>query len=335
MKPTIRSIAELAGVSRGTVSRVVNHQPNVSPKVRARVERIIEETGYCPTKTSSKPLVTIGVIIPFWPDDYFTRQTMSGIRRAEKLLHPQEVEVIVRKARSHSDKEYIAQCEELAQLGVQGIVLNLPDNYLIRAEIDSLVQRGIKIVSYNSDLPESGTICHVGQDLIKSGRIAAGLMARSVRSHDQLLIITGNIEFRTHRVRIDGFIERLSELGFPKSSYRLAECFEDENLTYRAVSDALQNMPHLRGIYMGTESVRGCMRALQGCTLPLTVICNDLTPFNRQQLRGGQVDFIIEQDFPNQVYESLLLLSQMLLYRRPIRQAVRYVNTSIVTSEAL
>ena len=31
MKPTIRSIAQMAGVSRGTVSRVVNHQPNVNP----------------------------------------------------------------------------------------------------------------------------------------------------------------------------------------------------------------------------------------------------------------------------------------------------------------
>ena len=46
MKPTVRSIAALAGVSRGTVSRVLNNQPDVSAEVRARVLRIIEETGY-------------------------------------------------------------------------------------------------------------------------------------------------------------------------------------------------------------------------------------------------------------------------------------------------
>ena len=46
MKHTVRSIAALAGVSRGTVSRVLNNQPDVSPEVRARVLHIIEETGY-------------------------------------------------------------------------------------------------------------------------------------------------------------------------------------------------------------------------------------------------------------------------------------------------
>ena len=57
MKPTIRSIAQMAGVSRGTVSRVVNHQPNVNPKVRARIEKIIEQTGYRPSESTDRKSV--------------------------------------------------------------------------------------------------------------------------------------------------------------------------------------------------------------------------------------------------------------------------------------
>lgn len=45
---TIEHIAALAGVSRSTVSRVVNDHPRVSPAVRARVRRVIEERGYAP-----------------------------------------------------------------------------------------------------------------------------------------------------------------------------------------------------------------------------------------------------------------------------------------------
>ena len=41
-------IAELAGVSRATVSRVVNNHPNVSEKKRAHIQKIIDETGYQP-----------------------------------------------------------------------------------------------------------------------------------------------------------------------------------------------------------------------------------------------------------------------------------------------
>lgn len=335
MKPTIRSIAQMAGVSRGTVSRVVNHQPNVNPKVRARVEKIIEQTGYRPVESNHSPLITIGVLIPYWPDDYFIRQTQEGIRRAQRLLHPREVAVTVCQMKTRSDEECIRACEDLVQQGVQGIVFNSLDNYLLQAEIDSLTQRGIKVITYNSDLPSSSRICYVGQDVLKSGRIAAGLMARSVRPHDQLLLITGDLEFRTHRVRINGFLERLNELGFHENSYRLVECNEDEQLTYDAVTNALRTMPNLRGIYMGTESVRGCVRALRRTRTPLTVICNDLTPFARQQLRRGRIDFVVEQDFPNEVYEALLLLAQLLLYHRPIRRTLRYVNTSIVTPEAL
>lgn len=45
---TIEHIAALAGVSRSTVSRVVNDHPSVSPEIRARVQRVIEEQGYAP-----------------------------------------------------------------------------------------------------------------------------------------------------------------------------------------------------------------------------------------------------------------------------------------------
>lgn len=48
MKHTLESIAKLAGVSRGTVSRVVNGQAGVKEPVREKVQRIIEETGYYP-----------------------------------------------------------------------------------------------------------------------------------------------------------------------------------------------------------------------------------------------------------------------------------------------
>ena len=48
MKVTIRKIAALAGVSRGTVDKVIHNRPGVSDAVRAKVRAIIEEQGYRP-----------------------------------------------------------------------------------------------------------------------------------------------------------------------------------------------------------------------------------------------------------------------------------------------
>jgi LacI family transcriptional regulator len=65
---TLEEIAKLAGVSRSTVSRVINDQPNVRTPVRERVWHVIRETGYQP-HAAARSLVTrrtriVGVIIP-------------------------------------------------------------------------------------------------------------------------------------------------------------------------------------------------------------------------------------------------------------------------------
>ncbi|BEB46832.1 hypothetical protein VEE17_22380 [Escherichia coli] len=50
MSPTIYDIARVAGVSKSTVSRVLNKQTNISPEAREKVLRAIEELQYQPNK---------------------------------------------------------------------------------------------------------------------------------------------------------------------------------------------------------------------------------------------------------------------------------------------
>ncbi len=87
---TLEDIAKLAGVSRSTVSRVVNHQPNVRDDVRRRVEAVIQQTGYHPN-VAARTLVSqrswmIGLVLPrgvssFFSDPYFPRLT-QGVAQA-------------------------------------------------------------------------------------------------------------------------------------------------------------------------------------------------------------------------------------------------------------
>lgn len=334
MKHTVRSIAALAGVSRGTVSRVLNNQPDVSPEVRARVLHIIEETGYRRNERFADT-ICIGVIVPHWQDEYFTNGTMRGIRLAQREVNMGKVRLEVRQMHSRSDEEYIRVCEDMLALGVRGLVLNAPDNIMIAAMIERLDQAGVAVVTYNSDLPDTRRICHVGQDLVKSGRIAAGLMARSISTDDQVLVITGNMEFRSHRVRVDGFLKYLETLGFSSNCYQLAECYEQYELTYETVRHALEHCPALHGIYMGTENVRACMDALAKHRRKMTVVVNDLTPVAKHALKKGQVDFVVEQDFSSQVYRAILILHELLVYGHHVRRPVVNVNTSIITREML
>lgn len=76
MTHTLEGIARLAGVSRSTVSRVINDHPSVKPEVREHVWRIIRQTGYQP-HAAARSLVTkrtqvIGLIIPRAVTNLFT-----------------------------------------------------------------------------------------------------------------------------------------------------------------------------------------------------------------------------------------------------------------------
>ena len=89
MKQGLEEIAKLAGVSKSTVSRVVNNQPNVNERTRQRVLEIIREVNFRPNK-AARALVTqhtkvLSVVIPqplaaTFTDPYFPRllQSISG-----------------------------------------------------------------------------------------------------------------------------------------------------------------------------------------------------------------------------------------------------------------
>jgi LacI family transcriptional regulator len=89
-KLTLEQIAKLAGVSRSTVSRVINHHPNVKAEVRQRVMKVVTETGYHPNPAArslaSQRSGIIGLVIPravqsLFTDPYYPR-LMQGVAQA-------------------------------------------------------------------------------------------------------------------------------------------------------------------------------------------------------------------------------------------------------------
>ena len=80
MAVTIQKIAELSGVSRGTVDRVLHGRPNVNPMIREKVVRAAEKLGYQPpVPPKSADCRQAAILIPQWTDGHFNRQIVSGI----------------------------------------------------------------------------------------------------------------------------------------------------------------------------------------------------------------------------------------------------------------
>lgn len=315
-KPTIQMVAELAGVSRGTVDRVLNDRPHVNEDARQRVLEAIRKLGYISPRevyrrkadASLRPL-TLGVLLPNW-EGQFRAEVTEGVRAACEELEASKVRVLVRRCETDLPQEAVELLEAMRNDGAEGFAVCAVNDPEIRDWIAGRAAEGVPCVTFNSDLPESGRLCFVGQDIHQAGRVAAGLLYKCVSGQGIILATAGNLKFDGHRQRLDGFRERLVELGFPEDRVVIRETYNDYETTLRVVGEALEQLPELRGVYMANLSVSGCCAAVQraGKTGRVHVVCHDINETVRKLIRSSAVDFTIPQDLNRQGYMPLLLL---------------------------
>lgn len=112
-RPTIQAVADRAGVSRGTVDRVLNNRANVSEKVYEKVINALEETGYLSLKEihlqnlqkkASEPDTRLGMLLPNWTG-HFKSEILRGIEAARRELEDLNVEIFVEECQTDVPQE--------------------------------------------------------------------------------------------------------------------------------------------------------------------------------------------------------------------------------------
>lgn len=338
MAVTIQKIAELSGVSRGTVDRVLHGRPNVNPMIREKVVRAAEKLGYQPPAPSkSADCRQAAILIPQWTDGHFNRQIVSGIRKALRYIADPAFVLAEQPLRTMTMQELLRAMDEQIRSGVDGLIIRAENTPEVRAAIEQAVQKGVTVITYDADVPHSGRLCHAGQDLVRAGAIAAGVMARLIRPPEHVLIVTGNLRMEAHKGRVDGFCRRLLELGFSEDAYRVIETNEMPELTGELVAQALQADSRLHAVYMACQPLSGCIAGIRKArrTTRPHIVCNDLTPTAKRYLREGTVDFVIGQSFSQESFHAVLAMYQMLLRGVQPKRELYYTDLRLITQEML
>ena len=338
MAVTIQKIAELSGVSRGTVDRVLHGRPNVNPMIREKVVRAAEKLGYQPpVPPKSADCRQAAILIPQWTDGYFNRQIVSGIRKALRYIADPAFVLTEQPLRTMTMQELLRAIDEQIRTGVDGLIIRAENTPEVRAAIEQAVQQGVTVITYDADVPHSGRLCHAGQDLVRAGAIAAGVMARLIRPPEHVLIVTGNLRMEAHKGRVDGFCRRLLELGFSEDAYRVIETNEMPELTGELVAQALQADSRLHAVYMACQPLSGCIAGIRKArrTTRPHIVCNDLTPTAKRYLREGTVDFVIGQSFSQESFHAVLAMYQMLLRGVKPKRELYYTDLRLITQEML
>ena len=318
MAVTLAEIAALAGVSRGTVDRALNDRGRVDPKVAARVRRIAAERGYRPNRAGrmlarAKNPIRIGVIVQS-VETMFMHTVFEEIERASAHFTTTGAEVLVRPLEGVDAQQQLDVIDELLDAGVQGIALSPAEDERVRARIQELSER-MPVVTFNSDLPDSGRLCYVGVDNFACGRMSAGLMDLLLAGQGEVLLVAGQENNWSHQQRVDGF-QAEAAASFPGLSLLPPQtCGDDQQLAHDIVCRAVQEHPSLRGVYVSVNGQLGACDALRelGLQGKVHLICHDLIPANTENVRRGLIDFLIDQDAALQGARPIELLMDYLL----------------------
>lgn len=258
---TLETIGKLAGVSRATVSRVVNDAPGVRPEVRERVLAVIQETGYQPHSAArslaSNRMGLISLVIPIstqflLTDPYFLR-LIQGVSQSCN-----ENDITMSLFMLHSEDEEERLYPRVLNRGyVDGVILVSFDRD------DSLVERleNNKMPFIMIGRPNETSNASYADVNNEDGAYAA--VTHLIRQgKTRIATITGRQDISSGEDRLAGYKRALSERGLPVDDDLIANGRFNEQDAYNAMLNLLPQQPD--AVFVASDGMAyGVLRALR------------------------------------------------------------------------
>lgn len=336
MAVTAQQIAELAGVSRGTVDRALHNRGRVNPEVAARIFRIATELGYKPNLIGQALVRTkrdfkIGAILQS-AETPTMKIVLEGLKQAADELRASGVEVVIRELRGLDEELLLESIEELVLQGVQGLAISPNNTPELRQCIDQLDQQNIPVVTFNSDVPGSKRIGFIGVNNYRGGQIAAGLMCQMIPAGSKVFPLTGHLSNTAHNNRLNGFCEAIQhETACNITLLPFQPCFDRDDYAYEITQHMLRANPDLAGIYVAANGQQGVCQAIEeeGRKRQVKVVAFDLNAITRDLLQNDCLSCVLDQKAFEQGYRAPYVLYDYLTYKRRPQNALIYTDIAI------
>ena len=311
MSVTIKQIADMCGVSRGTVDRVLNKRGKVHPETKALIEETIAKLDYTPNiagkalAVRKRPL-TIGVVLSSEGNPFFD-DVIRGIHQAQRELKDFGVRVKLRKLRGYVPKEQLHQIALLKEEKMDALILHPIFDPVISKAIGDLNEEGIVTITVNTDIPDSQRLFYIGSDYEKGGMMAAGMVSLMMQGRARLGIVKGADNILGHRQRLDGFLRRLKEGTESIHVVDYASAQDDDTIAYASTKDMLQRNPDIDSLYVVGAGMAGVCRALISLHLEkkVAVVGFDSVPDTVEMMKKGIVRSVICQHPFTQGYRAV------------------------------
>lgn len=258
-KLTLEKIGELAGVSRATVSRVINNHPNIRKEVRQRVLDVIAETGYQPNQAArslaSNRTGLLGLVIPrdiqeLFTDLYYPRLIQgvsqacneSGNTLALFIFHTEEEEQQIALQ--------IMRQGFLDGVIIAGLHFGDPLNRLV------LSNKPVLMIGEPLEYPHASFV-----DVDNQAGAYTAVSHLISLGHQRIATITGRLDMAAGQQRRQGYLDALQDHNLPIDEQLIAAGEFEQGKAYQATFQLIPHQPD--AIFVASDSMAlGVLHAL-------------------------------------------------------------------------
>jgi len=341
-KIRIKDIAELAGVSEGTVDRVIHKRGDVSAKSMEAVKKVLEEINYTPnliarSLASKKQFHFICLFPEHKSGDYWQSVSNGFDLAAEEFVH-YNVRV---------EKRYFNQFDIHSFISVYGKVLEIKPDAVFLPPIfrdetlkftSELTQLQIPFSFIDSLIEETNFVTYYGQHSFQSGYIAAKLLLNSISENEKVLIIrtkrNGAVSNQTI-YRHNGFMQYVKDEKLINKLELINIEFNDdnENSNLDVLRDVFTNHTNIKAAITFNSKVYRLAKYIEVLKCKdVRIIGYDLLEQNVSYLKQGVISYLIAQRPDKQAYYTVRDMCKELIFKQEVSK-INYVPIDILMKE--
>jgi LacI family transcriptional regulator len=339
----IKDIAKAAGVSVGTVDRVLHNRGKVSEKAKRKVDAALQKNEYRPNLIArtlgSNKAYKIVALIPLHEHDPYWALVHKGILRSKHEWSHYSVNISTYGFDINRKSSFEEVSQKVTRLRPDGILMapifyneTLPFFEVIR-------KKEIPFVLFNTNIIESNAISFIGQDLYQSGRVAAELLCigQSDPGAFGVLHVDEDLDDSVHLLQKEkGFRDYLNEFYSGNTVIESLNRTSSSDFSFKKKLATLLNKPDLKGLFVstskGAETVASFLKSHGKNGIRL--VGYDLLQKNIEYLNLGIIDFLIHQKPEQQAFEGISCLANHLIFKKDVK-SINLFPLEVITRQNL
>jgi LacI family transcriptional regulator len=342
-KIRIKDIARMAGVSAGTVDRVLHNRGNVSDDARKAVEKIIKQVDYKPnmhvSSLSLKRKYKIAVTTPQYSSGAYWESIHKGIKYALDEYENIKVEYRVLTYNQYDVYSCREVFEKISHLEMDALIIG-PTFKDETIELCSIMdKREIPYIFVDSSVDECHPLAFFSADHYIVGRLIANLITSIIPKGSNIGLLqavrTGDSSAYTTILRKKGFTDYLTEMKSTNQVLQIPFSVSQTEDNEKHLSHFFKNHQKVSGIVVMNSRGSIVSDYLYNNNIDkIKMICMDLTTPNIAAVKKGQIDLLIGQGPEYQGFYAMKRLLEYLIFKNPVNLQ-NFVQLDIITKETI